>query len=107
MSPTSYQTAPPRELIITTTRNNGQTNHPHFRQISPAIPNSASRKLTPEPSIALSNFQTRALALGSLLQLGTLAGGHDFRRIDGRVVDLLFQNGSIFSDQEIHAPRGF
>src|SRR5438874_11600093 len=99
MSPTSYQTAPPREIIITTTPNNGQTDSPHIRDaVDPAFP--------------IQTIATDVLALSagtptSLLQLVALARGNDFRRIDGCSVDLFFENGPIFSDQEIHSPRGF
>ena len=42
-----------------------------------------------------------------LFQLRTFAGVYDLRRIDGRLVHLLFQNMTVFADQEIHSTCGF
>src|SRR5258708_5817973 len=71
MSPTSYQTAPPRDLMIATRGSRGQT------------------------------------SAASSLQLRPLAGIHNFRWINGGVVYLLFENSSIFADQEIYPTRCF
>ena len=73
MSPTSYQTAPPRRKIIT----------------------------------AWWSRVKLSRAIESAIQLLALAGVYDLFRIDGFMVNLLFENLPVFPDQEVHPARGF
>ncbi len=79
MSPTSYQTAPPRDLIITTSLTASNLSRRHVTANLQALSSSAC----------------------------ALACVHDFRGIDGFVVDLFFKDFSIFADQKIHPAGGF
>jgi hypothetical protein len=93
MSPTSYQTAPPRALMITTA--------------SVAVKPAAVQKFRADPSYdrgfqSLEDAGAHLAALvrrfNSLLQFWALTGIYNFRRINRRVVYLLFQNAAVFTD---------
>src|SRR5579863_10103968 len=88
MSPTSYQTAPPRALMITT----------------------ASLTVKPTSDVSLERdlrFSTAMPHLPSLFHLRTLTGIDDLRGINRCAVHLLFQNTAVFADQEIYPAGGF
>src|SRR5579885_369319 len=80
MSPTSYQTAPPREVIIATVL--------------------WSVKLRP------SQWNVIRSRIFLLLQLRALASRNNLAGIDGLAVQLFFQNLPIFADQNVDAPCG-
>src|SRR4029077_11643925 len=77
MSPTSYQTAPPRALIITT--------------VPRRVKLARICKHAPSSPIDCVPFTFR----------------HDFRGIHRLFIQLFSQDLSVFSDQEVHTPRRF
>src|SRR5215472_8901057 len=122
MSPTSYQTAPPREMILTTCSlrvkpRTGQNNPPHHKRAKCIVIRSGHRfgrvchkpgSRGPRASRGMPRpARASSIAPASVLERATLAGCYDLARIDGLVIDLLFENFAILSDQEIHAPGCF
>src|ERR1700737_1050267 len=100
MSATSYQTAPPRELMIATVLCSVKLMHHKLSRHASRC--SALRVACTYPARCPIQFGKL-----SLLQLWTFASIHNLRRINGGIVLLFLENASIFADQEIHAPRGF
>src|SRR6516164_1390133 len=114
MSPTSYQTAPPRTLIVTT--RSACVKLQPSPQCGPRPQMDADtlfgRDVLPTATLraptttSLPPNDGAAFAL-SILQHMPLASRHDLLRIDGLFIDLFFQNLSVFSDQKVDAPRRF
>src|SRR5579859_4920884 len=124
MSPTSYQTAPPRIKIITQ-RGEAETNSDHgcwlnlkfsyYRimvQPSHCTPThtcefggcsgAESESRSPFRSALRCRFLL-ACTLASVAQLFAFAGIHDLLGIDCFPVNLLLQNLAVFPDQEVDA----
>src|SRR3981189_2182133 len=90
MSPTSYQAAPPRRKIISA----------GWWVVKPSSLHSRSE--------LGKFFATRLFFIPwiSPIQLLSLTGIYNLRRIDGCAIQLFFQNLSIFAYQEIDPPCG-
>src|SRR6266700_1270108 len=98
MSPTSYQTAPPRDLMIATVFAGVKLRRHAIQQKRTVLYPDSTGEDARASAFSASN---------SLLHFRPLACVHDFSRIDCGVVDLFFENPSIFADEKIHAARGF
>src|ERR1700757_2732810 len=116
MSPTSYQTAPPRALIITTgprcvklpltQKRAPRTRGAHWYKLLPCDPTLAVfKRYALLDRHLLFRFVRRAPP--SATDFVPFTFRHDFRGIDRLLIHLLFQDLSVFSDQEVHTPRRF
>src|SRR5277367_3110 len=94
MSPTSYQTAPPRIKIITQ-RGGAVSKRQHGATSSAALAFLVVYCALIEVDVPLT------------AHLLSFASIHNFLRINRFFVDLLFQNFPIFTNQEVDAARGF
>jgi len=88
MSPTSYQTAPPRDLMITTDYGVVKLRAHAFRQNPPDVANCKGG------GRACLSVLWSPLAL----QFRSLASIHDLCRIDCRAIYLFFQNTSVLAN---------
>src|SRR5207245_2533667 len=116
MSPTSYQTAPPRALIITTVPRRVKLALAKMLAVNPTFATVQRRKTSPVQRTRASfrsshsDLHPRSFfpcPTASAIDFVPFTFRHDFRGIDRLFIHLLFQDLSVFSDQEVHTPRRF
>src|ERR1700686_1378690 len=96
MSPTSYQTAPPRTKRIT------QCGGGELRAEGPRDEHMASNSVLPGDWTLWLMF--RALLTAYFL---ALAGVYDLFGVDRIAIDLFFYNFSVFANEKVHPAGGF
>src|SRR5271169_6605963 len=126
MSPTSYQTAPPRTKIITARCRGVKRVCSLSREFSRAdLHRKANCEVNCEPTGRRTEIETQMRRAAPRLEPGRAARRHslflsrsaanllafasvdNFCRIDRFPVNLLFENFPVFPNQEINAPRRF